>query len=96
MPLVFHREGLWFVFEAAHIKFKVLILLGGLPGPIVTLEKPFISSTYVNCKGWSQCDLKLTLLKSSKETKVLLSKVVEEIDIPPFQYNVIKKMENNN
>jgi hypothetical protein len=51
MPLVFHREGLWFVFEAAHIKFKVLILLGGLPGPIVTLEKPFISSTYVNCKG---------------------------------------------
>lgn len=26
-PLVFHREDLWLVFEAAHIKLKVLILL---------------------------------------------------------------------
>lgn len=58
-PLVFHREGFWFVFESAHIKFKVWVLLCGLPGPKGTPEKTFISSTYVNCKGWSHCGLKL-------------------------------------
>lgn len=38
-PLVFHREEFWFVFEAAHIKFKVLVLLCGLSGPKGTPEK---------------------------------------------------------
>lgn len=34
-------------------------------------------------------------LKSPEETKVLLNEIVEEIEVPTFQYNVIMMMENN-